>query len=190
VSQAPERGGLAPRRTPRLLLRRPTEADAERFFEIFGDPRTNAFNPDGPWPDLAHAREVLARWMAHWEKHGFGGWAVSPLEAPERIVGYAGLSWRDYAGTMRVNLGFRFAFEAWGRGYATEIGLGALEAAFDVLALPEVRALARPANLASQRVLRKIGMTEIGTLDDVPGEAPSRLYRAVASAGGGSGLQT
>jgi len=27
-------------------------------------------------------------------------------------------------------------------------------------------------------VLEKIGMSEIGTLDDVPGEAPSRLFRA------------
>jgi RimJ/RimL family protein N-acetyltransferase len=44
---------------------------------------------------------------------------------------------------------------------------------------PEVHAIVRPANLASSHVLRKIGMPEIGTLDDVPGKAPSLLFRAL-----------
>ena len=174
--------------TPRLVVRAWQDADKPAYAALNADPEVMAHFPSTLTAEQSN--EMVDRLVHLWTEHGFGGWAVSPLEAPERIVGYAGLSWRDYAGTMRVNLGFRFAFEAWGRGYATEIGLGALEAAFDVLALPEVRALARPANLASQRVLRKIGMTEIGTLDDVPGEAPSRLYRAVSLAGGGSGLQT
>jgi len=183
VSVAPDRALVAPRRTRRLLLRRPGEADAERLFEIFGDPRTNAFNPDGPWPDLAHAREKLARMLQHWQMHGFGMWAVSALADPERIVGFAGLTWRDYVGTMRINLGFRLALEAWGQGYATELGREGLDAAFKVLDLHEVHAIARPANIASQHVLRKIGMTGIGTLDDVPGEAPSLLFRIQGDSG-------
>ena len=94
------------------------------------------------------------------------------------MIGFCGLGWRDYVGTRRLNLGYRLAFEAWGQGHATEIGAETLRYAFETLAQPEVHAIVRPANLASARVLEKIGMSEIGTLDDVPGEAPSRLYRA------------
>jgi len=179
VTPARARDALTPRRTARLLLRAPVAADAARLFAIFGDPRTNVHNPDGPYPDLNHARHVLSQWMAHWETHGFGRWAVATLAAPEQVIGFCGVGWRDYCGIQRLNLGYRFAFEAWGQGYATEAGAETLHVALEILAQPEVHAIVRPANLASAHVLQKIGMTEIGTLDDVPGEAPSRMFHAI-----------
>jgi RimJ/RimL family protein N-acetyltransferase len=70
------------------------------------------------------------------------------------------------------------AVEAWGQGYATELGRDALVLAFDTLDLPEVLGLVRPDHRMSIRVLEKIGMQRCGVLDDVPGEAPSVVFRA------------
>jgi RimJ/RimL family protein N-acetyltransferase len=78
-----------------------------------------------------------------------------------------------------VNLGYRFATAAWGRGYATELGLAALAFGFDEHRCDEIFGLVRPQHAASIRVLEKIGMTRFATLDDVPGQAPSLVYRAL-----------
>jgi RimJ/RimL family protein N-acetyltransferase len=83
-------------------------------------------------------------------------------------------------GVQRVNLGYRFAVEAWGQGFATEMGKAALDYGFSSLNLKEVYGYVRPNHVASIRVLEKIGMQRWGELDDVPGQAPSLMFRAIA----------
>ena len=160
----------------RLRLRRPASDDADILFAIYGDPRTNQTNPAGPFPDLEKAEAVLASWMAHWAEHGFGVWAIVRAEAPDQVIGFGGLSLRLYGEVEKLNLGYRFAVEAWGQGYATELGRAALDHAFKALRRDEVFGLVRPANTASIHVLEKLGMTRVGELDDVPGEAKSFVY--------------
>lgn len=166
--------------TERLALRPLTLADAPRFFEIFGDPRTNVHNPVGPCTDLRAATSMLAARAGHWARHGFGQWAIALRERPDALIGFGGVAWRDYDGTDRLNLGYRFAADAWGRGYATELGTAALHYAFADLGQPAVHAIVRPTNLASVRVLEKLGMRRDGDLDDVPGQARSLVYVATS----------
>ncbi|MCK3865549.1 GNAT family N-acetyltransferase [Pseudomonas sp. B329] len=166
-----------PNRHSRLIYRQPRLADVQRLFAIFGDPQTNLFNPAGPMPDLATAQRLLAHWMEQWATHGYGWWAIARKEAPEHIIGFGGIAPLNYLTQRRINLGYRFAVEAWGQGYATEVGRDALELAFVTLGLPEVFGLVRPDHAASMRVLEKIGMQPFGLLDDVPGQAPSLVLR-------------
>lgn len=163
--------------TSRLIYRRPKPADLPTVFTIFGDPQTNLFNPAGPMTDIAQAEALLDRWLQHWETHGYGWWAISSAQAPEQILGFAGIAAHDYLRKTVTNLGYRFAVEAWGHGYATGAAQTALTHAFDHLGLPEVFGLVRPDHVASIRVLEKIGMRRIDELDDVPGKAPSLIFR-------------
>ncbi|HJU40090.1 MAG TPA: GNAT family N-acetyltransferase [Tahibacter sp.] len=164
--------------TGRLILRRPVSGDLAAFFAIFGDPATNAHNPSGPCADIAVASQMLGMRIAHWPRYGFGQWAIATRERPDAVIGFGGLAWRDYGGIERLNLGYRFATAAWGRGYATELGAASLAHAFGTLREPAVYALVRPSNIASIRVLEKIGMRRAGDLDDVPGHAHSLVYVA------------
>lgn len=164
--------------TERLLLRPPRMDDLERFFAIHADPETNRFNPAGPLEERDEACNRLGAWIRHWREHGYGQWAVATREAPEHVIGFGGISLRDYLGVMRVNLGYRFEVAAWGKGYASELGHAALGCAFEELQLPEVFGLVRPGHLASIRVLEKIGMKQAGTLDDVPGAEHSLVYQS------------
>lgn len=166
--------------TPRLLLRPPVASDLERLFAIYGDPATNVYNPFGPFADLEKARSVLTGWIEHWRQHGFGQWAIEAREAPGRVIGFGGIGYRKYLEQEALNLGYRFATEAWGHGYATELARAALQHAFGSLKLPEVFAIVRPVNQPSIHVLEKAGLQRIGSLDDVPGQEPSHLYRATA----------
>ncbi|AIY41116.1 putative acetyltransferase [Collimonas arenae] len=116
--------------------------------------------------------------MAHWEQHGFGQWAIATLHEPEKVIGFGGVAFRKYIEDERLNLGYRFAPEAWGMGYATEVGRAALRCAFDQHGQSDAYAIVRPINAQSIRVLEKLPMKRIGSLDDVPGEPMSLLYWA------------
>lgn len=167
-------------RTGRLLLRRPIASDVDPLYSIYGDPRTNKYNPFGPYPDRDKAKTVLAGWMEHWHQNGFGQWAISTFDAPSEVIGFGGVAFRKYLHKDVLNLGYRFSVESWGRGYATELGRAALRHAFSDLRVPQVFAIVRPANQPSIRVLDKLGMILVGTLDDVPGDSHSLMYRADA----------
>ncbi len=99
----------------------------------------------------------------HWERHGYGPWAVESFEpgAPGRFVGFAGVAhvppFLAAAGSA-PELGWRLARSAWGRGLATEAAITARDDAFGRLALPEIISIIHPDNERSQRVAIKLGM--------------------------------
>jgi RimJ/RimL family protein N-acetyltransferase len=163
-------------KSQRLVLRRPESTDVQALFQIYGDSRTNAFNPSGPLPSLTHAADLMNRWQSHWREHGFGLWAIESVDAQTKVIGFGGLSYAMIDGRPRVHVGYRFAVDAWGQGFATELARYAIEFGLRDLSLDEVLAFVRPAHTASRKVLEKAGMKECGTLDDVPDAAPSVLY--------------
>lgn len=167
--------------TARLTLSPPVSTDASRLFEIYGDPATNRFNPFGPHADLAASEAMLGDWMAQWDQDGFSQWAVAETSDPDRIIGFGGISMRLYGDLPRLNLGYRFAPEAWGKGLATELGRASLDFAFTTLGARQVFAVVRPHNAPSIAVLERLGMRQDGRLDDVPGEPESLVFVAAPS---------
>ncbi len=163
--------------TNSLVLRELTPEDTADLYRIYGDPATNTFNPAGPYPDIAFASARLNDWIKEYKKYGYGNWAVSLREAPEHVIGFAGITLRTLDGSLTNNLGYRFSTDAWGKGLATEFCNFALTHGFKTLGLQEITAVVRPDHLASQRVLIKAGMRLTGTTDDVPHSPPSQVYR-------------
>ncbi|GAE63612.1 Protein N-acetyltransferase, RimJ/RimL family [Chryseobacterium indologenes] len=161
--------------TERLILRKPAKEDFERFFEINHDPETNIHNPSGPM-SFEKAEGTFTRMLEHWEKYHFGSWAIAEKQNPENIIGFGGLSYRLYGEEEKLNLGYRFASQAWGKGYATEFTKKAINVGINE-DNTEIFAIVRPNNLASVKVLEKAGMIKIGTLNDVPGQPESLVYR-------------
>lgn len=162
--------------TNRLYLRPVLVSDVTDLFKIYGDPATNTFNPAGPYPDIDYAKTVLHRWLDHWQIHGFGNWAISPCDKPEKIIGFGGLSIRSYNDLMINNLGYRFSTDAWGKGLATEFATSAMRYGFTGIKLTEISAVVRADHLASQKVLEKSGMSYIKDIYDIKDAPPSLLY--------------
>jgi RimJ/RimL family protein N-acetyltransferase len=162
--------------TDRMLLRRPVIEDARAHFRIHGDPATNIHNPAGPVRDEDESARILEEWMAHWDRTGFGYWAVALREKPSAVIGFGGINQKVLAERMRLNLYFRFSPSAWGRGLATELGRAALSTA----GADEVFALVRPENAPSIRVIQKLGMNLVGSVDDVVGFPPSLLFASTS----------
>ena len=57
-----------------------------------------------------------------------------------------------------IEIGWRLAFDHWGQGFVTEAALAVMDYAFNELNLPEIVSFTVPENIASQRVMEKIGM--------------------------------
>lgn len=160
----------------RLFLR-PVEArDLHTLFAIYGDPSTQMFNPAGPFPDLSFTEEVLTRWLAHWQSYPFGNWAICLRERSEEVMGFGGLTVREFAGRPVNNLGYRLAKNAWGKGYATEFARTVIAYGFDHCQLPVIDAAVREDHLASQQVLEKAGLRRYDRVEDIPGAPASLVY--------------
>ncbi|UVK53993.1 GNAT family N-acetyltransferase [Mesorhizobium sp. AR02] len=141
-------------RSERLLLRRPAQADLDFLIDLFSrwEPVAHRPDPVADTPQQSAAR--LARDIGHWDKHGFGRWAV---EADGKLIGFGGVTVSaDFDG---LNLSYHLHPESWGHGYATELVAAALQAAFGPLHADRVIGLVRAANPASRRVLEKCGFT-------------------------------
>jgi ribosomal-protein-alanine N-acetyltransferase len=143
--------------TPRLLLRTWTRADEEAARAIYGNAEVMRFLGNGlPVTNPAEVRDRLIRRMDHQRRHGFTLWAVEE-KATGHVVGACGLKLLEDVGP-EVEVGYHFAREAWGKGYATEAAAACLRLGFDRLRLARIVGVVDPANFASQRVLEKIGL--------------------------------
>jgi RimJ/RimL family protein N-acetyltransferase len=121
------------------------------------DPRVMEHFPALLSPQETEAQ--VTRIEAHFDKHGFGLWAVEiPGVAP--FVGFVGLSIPRFEAhfTPCVEIGWRIAAEYWGNGFATEGAKAALDFGFQSLGLPEIVSFTVPANIRSRRVMEKLQM--------------------------------
>jgi len=142
------------RRTERLLLRMPAEADLDFVIALFARQELVAHRPD-PTPDTPkESARRLSRDMDHWRSHGFGRWAV---EAGGGLIGFGGGTVsKEFDG---LNLSYHLHPDSWGHGYATELVKEALAFSFNDLHAERVIGLVRSVNAASRHVLEKCGFT-------------------------------
>ena len=96
--------------------------------------------------------------IAQWDENGFGLWMF--YEKNTKIfVGYAGLRSIEVDGTKEVEFAYSLMSKYWKRGYATEMSKACLEIAFDKLHVNNIIAKTRKSNLASQRIINKLGFS-------------------------------
>lgn len=144
--------------TPRLLLRPWREADLDAWAAMNADPRVTEFFVRPYTRELSES--ALRTMRAKLDRSGFGWWAVE-VRGGAPFAGVIALQEVPFAApfTPANEIGWRFSFEHWGRGYATEGARAALDFAFDELNWREVVAFTAASNLRSQRVMERLRMT-------------------------------
>lgn len=148
--------------TERFLLRRWHEADKELFSRINADPRVMEFMPELLSADASDA--LVARIEGHFERHGFGLFAVELRESANlskpRFIGFIGLAVPAFDAPFlpAVEIGWRLAADYWGLGLATEGANAVARHAFETLGLTSLVSFTVPGNQRSRRVMEKLGM--------------------------------
>jgi RimJ/RimL family protein N-acetyltransferase len=145
--------------TNRLILRTWTQADIDSLFEIMSDARVVQYIADGKPFSREKVLEFLI-WAENYQnENGFCRWKVVEKSSGE-VVGSCGFA-RPHE-TEEIELGYLLAQKHWGKGYATEAARAAMLFGFEKLNFPEIIAMTDLENVASQKVLEKIGFARRG----------------------------
>jgi len=141
--------------TERLLLRTYKADDLETVYRLASDPHITRFFPDGSNISREDVLSSLPRRVERWEKQGFGQFGVFEKQT-EKLIGYCGLQYLD--NTPEVEIYYGLFHEYWGKGIATEAARAVLDFGFEQVKLARIVGVTHPKNIASQKILQKIGL--------------------------------
>lgn len=160
--------------TERLILRTWRYEDADALFEICRDAEVMLHIGDRkPYETVEKAKEFLNWAIPYQLENGFCRWAVIE-KSSGKIIGSCGFARREI---KEVELGYLFARQSWGKGFATEAAGACLEYGFRNLGFEIVIALTDVDHIKSQRVLEKIGFAQRG-IEENPGNEKDLVFAA------------
>ena len=144
--------------TDRLILRRFLESDIGNIYELDNVPDVMRYINGGittPWSVIEH--KIFPGFLRYDPKYpGYGFWVIAEKESG-KFLGW--LSFRPVdQDPAEVSLGFRLRKRAWAKGYATEGAQALIHKGFTELGVQRMVAKTYEDNLASRRVMEKIGM--------------------------------
>jgi ribosomal-protein-alanine N-acetyltransferase len=143
----------------RIRLRRPALSDAEAIYEYGSDPEVARY---ADWPirtSIEQVVESLRGRSALWDSGAEFYWVIT-LPEEDRAIG--GVSCRIVQDSAEV--GFLLNRRYWGNGLATDAARAIVEWALSIPSVRRVWATCDTENLASARVLEKVGLAREGIL--------------------------
>jgi RimJ/RimL family protein N-acetyltransferase len=146
--------------TARLRLEPVADAHFDELLAMNGIPEVMRYitgKPDTPDDTLG----MIARAKARWAAFGFTTWAIFEAGGA-RLIGLCAIMHLGGDPANSLELGWRLRPEAWGKGYASEATRRIAQFAFDELDAQSVCAVCDPDNLASRRVMERLGMRDQG----------------------------
>ncbi|MEG3899410.1 MULTISPECIES: GNAT family N-acetyltransferase [unclassified Microcoleus] len=139
--------------TARLYLRQFTPDDLDELYRIYSDPEIMKYLTGVKTREETEI--AIHTMLQRWEQNNFGMWALIH-KIDRKLIGRCGLAFLDK--TPEVELGYAIDKVYWNQGLATEASFASLNYGFKILKLERIVAIARPENIASQRVVQKVGM--------------------------------
>jgi ribosomal-protein-alanine N-acetyltransferase len=156
-----------------------TLTDLDDLHRLFTDPDVRRYL----WDDQIIPRERAAveidASIASFEARGFGMWVLREAGETE-IVGFCGL--RPFGEPEEIEILYGLSPHVWHRGFAAEASREVLRYGFEALGLERIFGRTDPPNVASRRVLERLGMTfirshRLGELDVVEYVIPRAAFR-------------
>lgn len=155
-----------PLQTRRLILRPHRDSDLEDLLAFHSDPEVVRYTP---WP--VRDREATAATLRTKVDQATitepGQWLVLAVElrSASTVIGEVLLKWES-AENRQGEIGFAFARDHQGQGYATEAAAEMLRLGFEALGLHRIIAVCIEENRASTSVLGRLGFTQEARLVD------------------------
>ncbi len=149
MSRAPERF-----MTDRLAARRPSATDEQFLVETWSDARVTEWLGGGR--DRDEVRALMTHFDDLWKHEAHGVWLLDD-RTTGRPVGWVLLHPMDFGGHLGTEIGWAIIADRWCEGLASEAAARVAEIAFTDCALAEVISGTMTTNLASRRVMEKLG---------------------------------
>jgi [ribosomal protein S5]-alanine N-acetyltransferase len=149
--------------TQRLLLRQLAAADAQDAFLFLSDEETMRYYDPAPMTQLEQAEQSIQRHRRRFAQQEALRWGIT-LKGENRVIGNAGYAW-DAENHLAV-LSYILAKHYWNQGIMTEALSAMIQFGFDHIHVHRIEAQVASPNLASARLLEKLGFQEEGRLRD------------------------
>jgi len=119
-------------------------------------------------------KEILEKYIRHWDKHGFGLYVWFDKQTQE-FVGRGGLIHTKVEANEEIELGYALSKNNWGKGLAIEISEYAIDYGFNTLKLDHIVCFTMTTNRQSLRVIEKLGFQY--EKDFMRYDLPHKLFR-------------
>ncbi len=169
--------------TERLLLRPLRPGDAAGLFAIRSHAEVMRYGVSLPWDNIALAEAKIATDMAAMDSGDYLQLGVERCD-DQALIGTCTLFHLD-AQCRRAEIGYALRHDTWGQGYMQEALLAVLGYGFEVLQLNRIEADIDPRNLASAKILLRLGFVCEGVLRErwiVNGEKSASAFYGLLAA--------
>ncbi len=149
--------------TERLILRELMESDLEGMFELDSNPEVHKYLGNKPVKTKEQTKEAIQFIRQQYIDRGIGRFAAVERSSGD-FIGWTGLKLntgdKETLGDKSDfhDIGYRFIPRYWGKGYATESSVAMLDFGFKELGIDTIFGAAEIGNIASNKVLQKIGL--------------------------------
>lgn len=144
--------------TDRLIIRNFTPDDWQQLQELAVAYNVHPSSQyEGPWPTSDAEVQGMARWFASVDSH-----LAACLKDGGQVIALVAIERREGQPEPTHNLGYVFHPAYHGQGYATEACRAAMRYLFEVAGAEAILTGTNPENAASVRLLRRLGLSEIG----------------------------
>lgn len=147
--------------TKHLILRHLSLSDVHGIFELDSNPTVHKYLGNKPIATIEEAEKNIKSNIRQHKERGIARWAAIEKSSGD-FIGWSGLRLNNdltYNNTTNFyDIGYRFIPRYWGKGYATESSIIALDYFFNTMKKGLLIGIAEVENIASNRVLEKIGL--------------------------------
>ena len=161
----------------RLRLRPVGDGDIDDVHRLFDDPGVREYLFDGERVSREQTVDMVRDSQRQFKSRGHGLWGVE-REGYDRLVGFGGFWF--FLDPPELQLLYGLHPDVWGQGLATELAGRLLDHGFDTLGFDTIVGATDPPNVASIRVMEKLGMERFRE-EEVDGK-PTVFLRASRSA--------
>jgi len=153
--------------TERLTLRELVPSDVEGLFAVDSDPEVNIYLGNNPVKSIEQTIGIIQFIRNQYTENGIGRWAMIE-KTTNNFIGWAGLKLVKEPTNNHCNyydLGYRLNKNYWGKGFATEAAKASVDYGINQLNLKDIYGMADTNNIASKKVLEKVGLKFIETFN-------------------------
>ena len=148
--------------TERLLLRKITLNDANDMFDYASDPQVSEYTTWSTHSSIEDSKNFLRSLNKMYKKRELVDWGIVH-KAEQKFIGtcgYVGWSMTN----SRAEIGYALSRKYWNQGYTSEAVNAIIEFGFREMMLNRIEAKCKVNNIASARVMEKVGMQLEGIL--------------------------
>ena len=147
-------------KTERLILREMLVSDAEALFKMDSNPKVHQYLWNKPLTNSSEVQSYIESVNNQYLENNIGRFVVVLKETNE-LIGWAGLKYNTEMVNNKIHfydIGYRLNERFWGKGYASEASFAWLDYGFNVMKIKVMEAAAHSDNIASNKILLKIGL--------------------------------